>query len=284
MSDLETLLRSTLAERAAQEEPRPDAIRAAVAAVERRRRIRSTAQALAGAAAVGGIVLAGVLWHPLGPSATPAGPTAATPTSTLLETATATPNITPSATAAMAPPTPGSTETTDGVSTVAIRRIGTLTAVMGADWTAQPQSPSGFGGDITLTPGSPSATGLPAGYAAAASSVVLGPTSQSATGPEDTMTALCAALVEKGATTKACVPQQVHGLTVQRSATDAPNTKIGTWANLRILYQRPDRLVVYTEITIWNTAHTTTAEERATAAKWLHAQTAKLAAAATTGP
>ncbi len=66
---------------------------------------------------------------------------------------------------------------------------------------------------------------------------------------------------------KACVPQQVNGLTVQRSETDAPNTKIGTWANLQVLVQTPRRLVLYTEITIWNTAHTTTTQERATAAR-----------------
>lgn len=121
-------------------------------------------------------------------------------------------------------------------------------------------------------------------YAAAASSVVLSPTSLTATGPVDTIAALCAPLVEKGATTKACVPQQVNGATVQRSETDAPNTKIDTWANLRILYKRPDQLVVYTEVTIWNTGHPTTAAERAAAAMWLNAQTTKLVTAATTGP
>ena len=283
MSDLETLLRATLAERAAQEEPRSDAIQAAVAAVQRRRRIRSTRQALAGAAAVGGIVLAITLWHPLGPSTTPTGQPAATsgqPAGIPSATATAT----NSTTTAAPSPTPSSTDTTPDLSTVAIRRIGTLSAAMGADWTAQPQSPSGFGGDITLTPGSPSAAGLPDGYAAAASSVVLGPTSLTATGSIDTITGMCASRVEKGATTKPCVPHHVNGLTVQRSETDAPNTRIGTWANLRILYQRPDQLVVYTEITIWNTAHTTTAQERTTAATWLDAQTIKLINAATTGP
>ncbi len=139
-----------------------------------------------------------------------------------------------------------------------VRHIGVINTTFGADWTPQPKSPSGFGGDITLTPGSPSAAGLPAGYAAAASFTVLGPTSDSATGPVDTITAMCGSWVEKGATMKACVPQQVNGLTVQRSETDAPNTKIGTWANLRFLYKRPDGLVLNTEITIWNTAHATT--------------------------
>jgi len=71
---------------------------------------------------------------------------------------------------------------------------------------------------------------------------------------------------------------------VQRSETDGPNTKIGTWANLRFLFKRPDGLVQYTEITIWNTAHTTTTQERATAAKWLNAQATNLATAATAGP
>lgn len=280
MSDLETLLRSTLAERAAAVEPRPDAIRAAVAATQRRRRTRSTGQALAGAAAVGAIVLAATLWHPISPPSDPTGQSAATPTT---NAATAT-TETIAATAPVASPPSNSTTTTANLSTVAVRRIGILNATLGADYTGKPKSPSGFGGDITLTPGSPSAAGLPPGYAAAASSVVLDHTSAAANGPVDTMTAFCGALVEKGATTKACVPQQVNGLTVQRSETDAPNTKIGTWANLRIFYQRPDQLVVYTEMTIWNTAHTTTAQERATAAKWLNAQTTKLATAVTTGP
>jgi len=275
--DLETLLRSTLVEHAAVD-PRPDAIREVVAAVKRRRRIRSTSQSLAAAAAA--LVITVVVWRPIGSPAEP----------TLQPAATATPAVTATTPAAAAVSSPPSTPpvtipaTPGDVSTVAIRHIGVLNAALGADWTPQPQSASGFGGDITLTPASPSAASLPAGYAAAASYRVLGPTSDSATGPVDTITALCGFLVEKGATMKACVPQQVNGLTVQRSETDAPNTKVGTWANLRFLYKRPDGLVQYTEITIWNTGHTTTTQERAAASKWLTAQTNNLATAATAGP
>lgn len=96
-----------------------------------------------------------------------------------------------------------------------------LTSAFGPDYTAQPKSPSGFGGDLTLTPGSPSSAGLPAGYQATITLQVISGTSNSATGPVDTMTALCGALVEKGATMKPCVPQTVNGLSVQRAEVDA---------------------------------------------------------------
>lgn len=157
-----------------------------------------------------------------------------------------------------------------------------LTAVFGPDYTVQPQSPSGFGGDLTLTPGSPSARGLPPGYEAAVSLTVLGEKTDSAQGLVDTMTALCAAMVEKGATMKACVPEIVDGLTVQRAEVDAPNTTVGTWANLRILYARLDKQVQYAEISVWNTAHPTTTAERAAAHEWINAQNIKLGNAATT--
>ena len=276
MSDLETLLRSTLAEHAAAVDPRPDAIREVISAVQRRRRIRSASQALAGAAAVGAIVVTVAVWHPIGPSAEPTLQPAATTTTT--PTGTATTAATAAAASSPSPSTPSSSTpaTTANLSTVDVRHIGVLNLTFSADWTPQPKSTSGFGGDLTLTPGSASATGLPAGYAAAVSYSLLGATTDSATGPVDTVTALCGSLVEKGATMKACVPQKVNRLTVQRSETDAPNTKVGTWANLRFLFKRPDELVQYTEITIWNTAHTTTTQERATATKWLNAQATQL--------
>lgn len=276
--DLETLLRSTLVEHAAAADPRPDAIREVVSAVQRRRRIRSASQALAGASAVAAIVVTVVVWHPIGPSTEPILQPAASTTPNPALTATT------AVTAAASPPSTSIPATTGNLSTVYVRHLGVLNSTFGADWTPQPKSTSGFGGDITLTPASPSAAGLPAGYAAAASYTVLAATTDSATGPVDTVTALCGSLVEKGATMKACVPQQVNGLTVQRSETDAPNTKVGTWANLRFLFRRPDKLVQYTEITIWETARATTAQERATAAKWLNAQAVKLAATATAGP
>lgn len=131
-------------------------------------------------------------------------------------------------------------------------------------------------------PRQPSSAGLPAGYEATIALQVISGTSNSATGPVDTMTALCGALVEKGATMKPCVPQTVNGLSVQRAEVDAPYTKIGTWANPRILYARPHTQVQYAKITIWNTTHPHTSQERAAAAAWIHAQNAKAALAATT--
>jgi hypothetical protein len=277
MSDVETLLRSSLAEHAEKVAPRAEAIRDAVAAVHRRRRWQSARRAatgLAAAAAVGAIALSATAWHP-GPSApVPGAPSTSAPTTAGTPVAAQSPSSTaPTSTAHRSTAAPSSTE--------ANSRGGVLASAFGSDYTAQPQSPSGFGGDLTLTPGSSSAAGLPAGYQAAVTLGLLEATSGSAQGPVDTMTSLCGAMVEKGATMKACVPQRVGGLTVQRAEVDAPNTKVGTWANLRILYLRPDKRVQYAEVTIWNTAHTTTAQERASAAVWLHAQNAKVTSAAT---
>jgi len=157
-----------------------------------------------------------------------------------------------------------------------------LDTIFGGDYTPQPQSSSGFGGDLTLTPRSPSAVGLPAGYAAAVSLSVLERMSGSGSGAVDTIKGLCEPLVEKGATFKACVPETHATLTVQRSEIDAPNTKVGTWATLRILYSRPDGKVQYAETTVWKTGQPTTAQERSQAAAWLKAQDNKLATAATT--
>lgn len=272
MPDIETLLRFTLAEHADQVAPRAEAIHDAVAAVHRRRRWQSArrgATGAAAAAAVGAIALSAATWHP-GPSA----PATGAPSISAPGTAGYTPAVqSPSPTATTSTAARSSAESTS--------RGEVLASAFGSDYTAQRQSPSGFGGDLTLTPGSPSAAGLPAGYEAAVTLSLLAATSDSAQGPVDTMTSLCAALVEKGATMNPCVPERVGALTVQRAEVDAPNTKVGTWANLRILYLRPDKRVQYAEVTIWNTAHTTTAQERATAAVWLHAQNAKVTTAAT---
>jgi len=276
MSDIEALLRSTLAEHAEGVEPRPDAMRDAVSAVDRRHRTRTATQALAAAAAVGAIVVTATLWHPFGRAAEPATQPAVLSTTTPATPAT---TSTPTETSP-SPRTPAVTSK----SSIAQSGRAALQSAFGVDYTPQPQSSSGFGGDLTLTPGSPSAAGLPAGYGAAVTYSLLDATSVSANGPVDTITALCGAFVEKGATFKACVPQQVGGLTVQRSETDAPNTKVGTWANLRFLFKRPDNLVQYTEITIWKTSHDTTAQERATAATWLNSQATELATSATAGP
>ncbi len=269
MPDLETVLRASLTERANQVEPREAAIRDAVSAIHRRRRMRSARVTLGTVAAVGAIVFAATSWHTTRPAAAPAAQASAT--------------TTPAAT-----PLDRSSDPVAHTGITGAAHSGSpsgdtiLTTTFGPDYTVQPQSPSGFGGDLTLTPGSPSARGLPQGYEGAVSLVVLSGKSDSAQGPVDTMTSLCGAMVEKGATMKACVPQTVNGLTVQRAEVDAPNSKIGTWANLRILYARPDKQVQYAEITIWNTAHTTTAGERVAADAWISAQNAKLANAATT--
>lgn len=276
MPDIETLLRSTLAEHAEQVTPRAEAIHNAVAAVQRRRRwqtARRGATGAAAAAAVGAIALGATAWHPMLVEPTPAASSTTAP-ATAPATAQVPPaaqSPSPAATASTATPSPPS----------ATSRAAVLASAFGGDYTPQPQSPSGFGGDLTLTPGSPSAAGLPAGYQAAVTLSLLDGTSDSAQGPVDTMTSLCGALVEKGATMKACVPQRAGDLTVQLAEVDAPNTKIGTWANLRILYLRPDKRVQYAEVTIWNTAHATTAQERVSAATWLHAQNAKATTAAT---
>lgn len=269
MLDLETLLREGLTELAEQVEPREEAVRDAVSAIHRRRRMRSAGRSLGAAAAVGAIVFAATSWHPGSPAAEPAAqsPATTTPVATPLTRSSA--SVAHSATTA-----PAATGVTRGATGLA--------GIFGPDYTPRPQSPAGFGGDLTLTPGSPSASGLPQGYAGAVSLVVLSGKSDSPQGRVDTITSLCGAMVEKGATMKACVPQSFNGLTVQRSEVDAPNTTIGTWANLRILSTRPDKRVQYAEITIWNTAHTTTTGERAAADAWISAQNAKLSRAATT--
>ena len=270
MPDIETLLRSSLPEHAEQVVPRAEAIRDAKGAVHRKRRMQSATRGVAAAAAVAAIVATGTLWRLAG---APTAPTAQ-PSATMTATAPShSPAPAPEATATTSAPAPSSI--------AKFSQVAILAPIFGGDYTAQPQSPSGFGGDLTLTPGSPSAAGLPAGYEVTVSLSLLGPMSGSANGPVDTMTALCGAMVEKGATMKGCLPQTVHGLSVQRAEVDAPNTKVGTWANLRILYRRPDKLVQYAEVTIWNTAHTTTVQERTAAAAWLHAQNTNLTTAAT---
>jgi hypothetical protein len=280
MSDIEALLRSTLTEHADGVEPRPDAMRHAVSAVQGRHRTRTATQALAAAAAVGAIVVTATLWHPFGPAAEPATQAAVLSTTTPTTPAAATATTSTPTTTSPSPRTPAVTSKSSNAQS----GRAALQSAFGVDYTPQPQSPSGFGGDLTLTPGSPSAAGLPPGYGAAVTYSLLDATSDSANGPVDTITALCGGFVEKGATFKACVPQQVGGLTVQRSEIDAPNTKVGTWATLRLLFKRPDKLVQYTEITIWKTSHDTTAQERATAASWLNSQATKLATSATAAP
>jgi len=273
MPDLESLLRASLTDHAGQVEPRPEAVRAAVDAVQRRRRARAAGHGLAAVAAV---AVATTWWHP---TTTPATTAPAAAPSTTAPTVASTPG-TP-------PPPPTSTTAASSTFTASTHAgsgggAAVLTAAFGPDYTVQPKSPSGFGGDLTLIPGSPSSAGLPAGYQATITLQVISGTSDSATGPVNTMTALCAALVEKGAMMKPCVPQTINGLTVQRAEVDAPNTKIGTWANLRILYARPDTQVQYAEITIFNTTHPTTSQERAAAVAWIHAQNANATLAATT--
>ncbi len=274
MPDIETLLRAALAERAERALPRTEAVDAAVAAVQHRRRGQVTASSVAAAAAVGAIALAISAWPHASRGADPDSAVAAstatsgTPSPTPLRSG----GVNPTATT---PPTATAPQSSQAVPT-------TLGTVFGGDYTAQPQSPSGFGGDLTLTPGSRSAAGLPAGYAAAISLVVLDQVSASYPGTVDTMKTLCAPLVEKGAIFKACVPETHATLTVQRSEIDAPNTKVGTFATLRILYTRPDGKVQYAEATVWKTAQPSTAQERTQAAAWLKAQNNKLAEAATT--
>jgi len=155
-----------------------------------------------------------------------------------------------------------------------------LASVFGSDYTVQPQSPSGWGGDLKLTANSASAKGLPPGYEAAVTVRLLGPMTDSGHGVVDTITALCQPMQEKGASSKGCTKQTIGGVTVYRDVTDGPNTKIGTFETLRFLYQRPDKGAEYAEVTIWNTSHTTTAAERASGSTWVNAQSDKVAAAA----
>ncbi len=278
MPDLETLLRSTLIEQAEQITPRLDAVSAAKSVAEPHRRLRPAGRSVIAAAAVAAVAAAALSWHPFADSTTATMP----PPANALTTAPATAKTLVESASGLGIDSPAPhPRSPDWWAAGAGGSAAILMPLFGSDYSYQPQSPSGWGGGLTLTPGSPSAAGLPAGYQAAATLNVVNATPVSGQGFIEPITTLCAALVEKGATTKACVPQTVGSLTVQRAETDAPNTKIGTWANLRILYQRPDGLVQYAEVNIWNTAYPTTVAERTQASTWLQAQNPKLAAAAT---
>lgn len=182
------------------------------------------------------------------------------------------------------PPARASTPTTASPS-AAPRAVGMskqtlLASAFGNDYSVQPKSAFGWGGDLKLTANSASAKGLPAGYEAAITVQLAGPSVDSGNGVVDTITALCQPMQEKGASSNGCTKQTIGGVTVYRDVTDGPNMKIGTFETLRVLYQRPDKWVQYAEVTIWNTAHSTTAAERATGATWVNAQTDKVRAAA----
>jgi len=262
MPDLEALLRSTLIEQAEQITPRLEAVSAAKSVAQPHRRSRPAGRSVIAAAAVAAVAAAALSWHPFADSTMATMPPPANAPTT-------------------APATPVESAPGLGIDSRAPHPRSPDWWAAGAGSSAAILMPL-FGSDYSYQPQSPSAAGLPAGYRAAATLNVVNATPVSGQGLIEPITTLCAALVEKGATTKACVPQTVGSLTVQRAETDAPNTKIGTWANLRILYQRPDGLVQYAEVNIWNTAYPTTVAERTQAATWLQAQNPKLAAAATT--
>jgi hypothetical protein len=99
-----------------------------------------------------------------------------------------------------------------------------LQALFGRDWSTDGTLPGGFGGDLALMQGSPSAQGLPDGYRAAVRSLPL-PTSG-----YTTLDGFCARSVEKGATFSACRDlTTADGVRVHRVDVDAPNLTIGTW-------------------------------------------------------
>ncbi len=270
MHEIEDLLRSSLRRNAEDVTPRSDAIREAVLAVRRRQRARSTLGIVAAVGAVGVIAGGAFTFRALNRDA--------------VESQTvAVPAAAPQLPAATTPPTTTATPTMSATSAApagAVTKQTLLASVFGSDYTVQPQSPSGWGGDLKLTANSASAKGLPPGYEAAVTVRPLGPMTDSGHGVVDTITALCQPMQEKGTSTKGCTKQTIGGVTVYRDVTDGPNTKIGTFETLRFLYQRPDKKAQYAEVTIWNTSHTTTAAERASGSTWVNAQSDKVAAAA----
>ncbi len=225
----------------------------AVATVRRRRRGRSTLGVLTavgavGIVAVGGIALGGLSLGPHG---------ASTPqVAVALQSTTTSPASSPTP----APPSAGPAGSSSSHTS--------LTSAFGNDYSDLPNA----WGDLKLTASSDSAKGLPVGYEAAISLRLLG--------PEDTIERLCQALNEKGASSSGCTKQSVGGTTLYRSVTEGANLKIGTFRTLRFLYQRPDHTVQYAELTIWNTAHATSAAERANGSAWIDAQSNKIQSAA----
>lgn len=246
-------------------------MREAVLAVRRRRRARSTLGIVAAVGAVGVIAGGAITFRGLDRDAldpqTVAVPAAAPQL----------PAVTTPPTAVTTPPT---SATTMAAPAVALMKQTLLASVFGSDYNVQPKSPSGWGGDLTLTANSASAKGLPAGYGAAISFDVLDPMTDSGHGLVDTVTALCEPMQEKGASSNGCTTQTVGGLTVHRYVMEGANTKVGTFETLRFLYLRPDKKVQYAEVTIWNTSHTTTVAERASGSTWVNAQASKVQAAA----
>jgi hypothetical protein len=190
------------------------------------------------------------------------------------------PQLPAATTPSTAATTPSTAATTIAATSVAVMKQTLLASVFGSDYSVQPKSPSGFGGDLSLTANSASAKGLPAGYEAVISVDLLGPTTDSGNGVVDTITALCEPMQEKGASSNGCTTQTVGGLTVHRYVMEGPNTKVGTFETLRFLYLRPDKKVQYAEVTIWTTSHTTTVAERASGSTWVNAQADKVRAAA----
>ena len=156
-----------------------------------------------------------------------------------------------------------------------------LQGIFGADSVAGNHA-DGFGGDLVVAAGSSTAAGLPPRYSATVALSVDSGQSLLYTGWQPTITVMCQPLNEKGAVSRGCVPFTFHGKTEQRTTTDAPNQRPGTWAMLRMLYQRADGKVQISSLTVYCTTRATTAADRTKAAKWLNAQSDKIATAVTT--
>jgi hypothetical protein len=150
-----------------------------------------------------------------------------------------------------------------------------LPSVFGPDWSTTGTVPGGFGGDLVLVETSPTAAGLPVGYRAAVRAITSPPEYSSIDG-------FCAPTTEKSMTASGCRDVTLaDGTVVHRVDMDAPNGPEGTWATLRLLYQRPDGVLQIVDVVVSHVGGPTTAAQRSAAAAWMERQLAATGLAVT---
>ena len=199
---------------------------------EQRRRAGWWSAGLAGAVAASLVVAVPAItrFGPTDEIAVPAGPTTTAPT----------PTSTPSAVS--------------------------LESAFGPDWSTKGTVPGGFGGNLVLAEGSPSAAGLPSGYRAAVRALGTSPEYSGIDG-------FCAPMTEKSMTSSGCRDVTLtDGTVVHRVDMDAPNGPEGTWATLRLLYKRADGTLQIVDVVVSHVGSATTATQRAAAAAWMERQ------------
>lgn len=133
-------------------------------------------------------------------------------------------------------------------------------------------------GDVTVRPGSPSAEGLPTGYAVGAH--------LSAGKGGNELSQFCAWVprVEKGLKFEDCTHRTLpEGRIVyeQRSRSQPGAYKPGAYDSIRVLFAQPDGDLVVVDLWAWESESSSTPQRRAEAQAWLDVMSSRLANAAT---